>query len=126
MKKRKSGYKSWRRGVLAEYVATWYLRSRGYRLVSRNVRMSSGEIDVIVEKRGVVVVVEVKSRDELRDSLESVDWRKRNRIIQSFKEWLGREYEEGRDWTEMDMRYDVVVVGKRFSIVHMESAFFEE
>ena len=126
MKKRRSGYASWRRGVFGEWTASLYLRAKGYRLVSRNVRMRSGEIDIIVEKGGVLIAVEVKNRNNLQDSLESVDWRKRQRIIQGFKEWLGREYEKGRDWTNRDMRYDVLVVGKGFSILHMKSAFFEE
>lgn len=49
-------------GVRGEEAALgWYL-ARGYREVARNWRCRLGEIDLVVRRRGTVVVCEVKAR----------------------------------------------------------------
>jgi putative endonuclease len=49
----------WRRG---ERAAERFLRRRGYRLLARNLRLVSGEIDLLFEEGRCVVLVEVKAR----------------------------------------------------------------
>ncbi len=49
-------------GKWGESIAVEYLQERGYNLVDRNVRTPYGEIDIIVEKDGLTVFVEVKTR----------------------------------------------------------------
>jgi len=49
-------------GQWGESVAAGYLEERGYSLVARNVRTSYGEIDIIVEKDSLTILVEVKTR----------------------------------------------------------------
>ena len=51
----------WKRG---EDAAAAYMKSKGYKILARNLRLSMGEIDLVCEdpKTGAVVVVEVKAR----------------------------------------------------------------
>jgi len=48
-------------GFFAEHYAAEYLKSKGYKIVGHNYRKPWGEIDVIAEKEGIMVFVEVKA-----------------------------------------------------------------
>jgi len=49
-------------GAWGESAAAKYLEERGYLLVARNVRTPYGEIDIVTEKGGIIIFVEVKTR----------------------------------------------------------------
>lgn len=49
-------------GKNGEDLASKYLHSQGYSILERNFHCPFGEIDIICEKAGVLVFVEVKSR----------------------------------------------------------------
>ena len=49
-------------GKWGEQVAADYLEGRGYKIEARNVRTPYGEIDLIAQKDGFTVFVEVKAR----------------------------------------------------------------
>ena len=52
-------------GALGENVGSDYLKGKGFRILSRNVKVKRGEIDIIVrDKNGSLVFVEVKSMNE--------------------------------------------------------------
>jgi putative endonuclease len=53
-------------GRLAETMAAWALRLRGYRIVGRNVRVSGREIDLVARRGSLLVVCEVKARRNRR------------------------------------------------------------
>ena len=54
-----------RRGRVAEWLCLWHLRLRGWRILARGWRCPSGEIDILARRRGVLAVIEVKSRGEI-------------------------------------------------------------
>ncbi|MBN1453146.1 MAG: YraN family protein [Anaerolineales bacterium] len=49
-------------GAWGESIAAEYLEKRGYKIIARNVRTPYGEIDLIAEKDGFTIFVEVKTR----------------------------------------------------------------
>ncbi len=49
-------------GKWGEQAAGDYLATRGYRIIARNIRTPHGEIDLIVDKDGLTIFVEVKTR----------------------------------------------------------------
>lgn len=50
-------------GSFAEGLAEKFLRDRGYKILGRNYRKPWGEVDIIAEKEGIIVFVEVKASD---------------------------------------------------------------
>ncbi len=52
-------------GRFGECVAAHHLESSGYRIIERNWRCTSGEIDIIAEDQSSTVFVEVKTRSSL-------------------------------------------------------------
>lgn len=49
-------------GEAGEQAAAEFLAALGYRIIGRNVRFRSGEIDLVARDGGVLVFVEVKTR----------------------------------------------------------------
>jgi putative endonuclease len=90
-----------------ESLAERFLRRRGYRIVARNVRSPSGELDLIAEDGGVLVFVEVKARqtDALGGALYAVDRKKQLRVAKQAAQYLARHRIRGRS-----CRFDVVLL----------------
>src|SRR5205809_6641768 len=79
-------------GRLGEERAAWFYRIRGYRIVSRNVRFRSGEIDIVAQRGRMVVIAEVKTRqsESAGKGYEAVTRRKRERLIRLGQQWAAR------------------------------------
>jgi putative endonuclease len=93
-------------GREGEAVAAIYLEARGYRLVARNLRFRTGEIDLVMLDGGVLVFVEVKTRTnpEYGSAAEAVTPRKQQQLIRLAKIYLAGLSEE------RSCRFDVVTV----------------
>ncbi len=106
-------------GRQGEAQAADYLRRRGYRIIEAGYRSRYGEIDLIAEKRGIVAIVEVKTRsgDRFAQALEAVDGPKRRRIRLTALQWLAQQEREPQ------LRFDVIEVYPGGKINHIENAF---
>ena len=113
-------------GRWGESLAADYLRNRGYRLLGANWRCRFGEIDLIVEKGGFLVFVEVKLRKDHRfaQAREFVDGHKQQRLLLSAQMYLSQNS------TGLQPRFDVVEIyapegtaTRNPKIVHTEDAF---
>ena len=110
-------------GELGERIAERWLARRGWRVVHRRYRFGHRDIDLVVERDGLVAFVEVKARSgaEFGDPVEAVNWRKRRELERSALSWIshhGRSFES--------YRFDVVgvlVQGGRVLVRHVENAF---
>jgi putative endonuclease len=112
-------------GMRAEQLAADYLEQRGYAVLARNWRRPEGELDLVVSGEGLCVFVEVRSRTgtERGHALETVDARKRARVLRAARLYI----EEERPRAAV-FRFDVV--GVTFALdesppelVHIEDAF---
>ncbi|MFZ5814852.1 MAG: YraN family protein [Bacillota bacterium] len=94
-------------GREGEEAAAAYLASRGYRILERNLRFRSGEIDLVAEESGFLVFVEVKTRRSagFGSAAEAVTAEKRRRLIRLAGLYLAR-----RGGTPPPCRFDVVTV----------------
>ena len=81
--RRERGLAARRSGRRAEIFCAIWLMAKGYRILGFRLKTSQGEIDLLVRKGGVIVVVEVKRRTSLRAALEAVTWRQRERLVRA-------------------------------------------
>ena len=93
-------------GASAEDIACTYLQKRGLRLVTRNFRCRSGEIDLIMRDGEDLVFVEVRYRkqDAFGSAAETISAGKKARIIRTASYYLQRQP------LEPPCRFDVVAV----------------
>ncbi len=94
-------------GRIGEDAVAKELRRRGYLIRERNFRCSLGEIDIVAEGDGEIVIVEVKTRSggsygDLQDAVKTAKAR-----------WLvslGEAYLAQKELHDVDRRIDVVDV----------------
>jgi putative endonuclease len=110
-------------GSRGEDAASDAYRRRGYRIVARNWRCRLGEIDLIVERRGVLVFCEVKTRRDgvFGGGYAAVTWKKRAKLRA-----LADAYLQGSRPEPREVRFDVASVavrGDRSTVEVFEDAF---
>jgi putative endonuclease len=110
---------AFRFGLSAESRAAAYLVAKGYRILARRFRTPLGEIDVVARRRGVLVFVEVKARDNFDEAAESLGKRQQNRIIGAAQIWLAAHPEDAM----RDMRFDAILVVPGRLPRHLPAAF---
>ncbi len=118
-----SGHRNIETGAAGEAVAAAYYERLGWSVLDRNWRTRDGEIDLIVQREGMVAFCEVKTRtsDRYGGGAVAVTVRKQSTIRRVAIAWL---YAQERRWREL--RFDVVVVtpGHHGSAVELiEGAF---
>ncbi len=102
--------KSQQFGQKAETMAARFLKRRGYKIIERNYRTRSGEIDIIARDGDTLVFVEVKARTSSRygSAKAAVTSHKQRQIS---KVALG--YLQRTDQSHVKARFDVVTVTGR-------------
>ena len=96
-----------RLGKAGEEIAARELMRRGYRVLERNWRCPEGELDIVAEQDGTLVLVEVRTRrgDRFGTPEESITPAKRAHLIAAAQAYLQAHSLEERDW-----RIDVVAI----------------
>ena len=110
-------------GSRGEDVAADVYRRRGYRVVARNWRCRLGELDLVVERGGVLVFCEVKSRRQsvFGGGFEAVTGRKRAKLRAVAEAFL-----QASGSRPQAIRFDVASVavrGARSTVELFEDAF---
>ena len=108
---------------MGERVAARWLRARGYRIVSSRWRCGHRDLDLVIERDGLVAFVEVKARNaaSFGGPLRAVGWRKQRELMRSAMTWCDRHGRPGTCY-----RFDVFGVlldGARVRVRHIEDAF---
>lgn len=104
--KKSPRHRAQRRGRFAERMCRWHLRLRGWRIVAADWRCPSGEIDIVARRRGVLAIVEVKSRRSLDAAVAAVLPRQRRRIARATEAFLSMR----PDLAPLILRFDVMLV----------------
>jgi len=110
-------------GSKGEDIAAIYLKKKGYQIIARNYKTSSGEIDIVALDRETVVFIEVKTRADhsFGYPYEAVHYRKRQKLKNLallYMKKIGRE---------VPVRFDVLSIMQnqkgKFEIEHIPDAF---
>lgn len=114
-----------RLGFRGESLAVKHLKNKGYKILQRNFRCKSGEIDIIASDGEVIAFVEVKTRtgDAFGTPAEAVDARRKQRYRNAANYFM---YVTGRDINEFIVRFDIVevIISPGGKVVnHFENAF---
>lgn len=113
-------------GDWGEEKAAAYLKRRGYKIVGRNCRYRQGELDIVAERKDLVVFIEVKTRKnaDFGEAREFVTAAKQQRLIAAAQLWM----QECN--CEKQPRFDVIEVYSpngdksiNYKINHIENAF---
>jgi putative endonuclease len=112
-------------GRLGEWLALALLLVKGYRPRHRNWRGAGGELDLVAERRGEIVFVEVKTRSSslFGGAGAAVDREKQRTLARVSAAYLSRH-----GLWDRPCRFDIVTVEKRkrfpyWSIRHWVNAF---
>jgi putative endonuclease len=94
-------------GRAGEQLAAERLVAQGFVVLGRNVRVGRLELDVIAQRKGLVVFCEVRARshDRFVAPAATMDARKIARVRSAAAQWL-RDHYPGR----VDVRFDVAAV----------------
>jgi len=110
---------------MGEEHAALYLQSQGYRIVHRNYRTATGEIDIVAHHAGVLVFVEVKARSSARfgPGYLAVNAAKQNKLRSQALLYVQNERKQSAP-----LRFDVVSIlttstGELVDLRHFVGAF---
>lgn len=94
-------------GKRGEIVAAESLRQKGYRILERNYRCKIGEIDIVAEKDGRLLFIEIKTRrsDHYGLPQEAVHPIKQKKILRT-AEWYLKEHKA----TDRPVGFEVIAV----------------
>jgi putative endonuclease len=111
-------------GALGESLAADYLTHHGYRILERNWRWTRGEIDLIAEKDGEIVFVEVKARRSHRYGTpqDAVTRAKQHKLIRSAYAYLEDSNRNRSPWRIDVVALDLHTDGKVERLDHIENA----
>lgn len=110
-------------GRKGENLAAEYLERLGYQLLEKNYRFKKSEIDLICQKEGLLVFVEVKTRSTrtFGEPETFVSENQKQTIVRG-----AEQYMLDVDWSG-DLRFDIVAIVSNKSeeeIVHLKDAFY--
>ena len=102
-----------------------FLEKNSYRIIERNFRTRSGEIDIIAKKGDILVFVEVKTlpNGDADTLSHELDFRKQRKIIKTANFFLSKY----REYSNSKIRFDVIVIDMPNlpSVYHIQDAFSE-
>jgi putative endonuclease len=106
-------------GRRGEWWAALFLRLQLYTIVAERVRTPVGEIDIIAERFGVTVFVEVKSRASLLALEEALLAVNRRRVVRAAQYYITRHAE----LAATPLRFDVIFLAPFAWPRHVRGAF---
>lgn len=105
-------------GKDGEEKACRYIKAKKYKIIERNYRCLYGEIDIIAELNGALIIIEVKYRksDKFGKGYEAVNTIKQQKIIKTTEYYINEKN------IKMPVRFDVISIDDN-EITHIENAF---
>jgi putative endonuclease len=108
-----------RGGQRAEALAALFLQLKFYRILDRRFKTPVGELDLVAERGGTIVFVEVKARRRAASEGETREAVNQRRIARAAQYWLTRHPTRAGS----DFRFDVIFLAPRRWPRHVVNAF---
>jgi len=91
-------------GKNGEKLAIQFLKNKGFKIITKNYYTKFGEIDIIAEKKDLLIFIEVKTRhtDKFGSPQESITKTKKQKIYLSIKTYLSKNK------VNKQIRFDVI------------------
>jgi len=112
------------KGAAEEQLALDYLQRQGLKPLLRNFRARGGELDLVMRDGDTLAVIEVRKRSHpgFGSAAESVDARKRARIVLAAQRLLA----EHPQFARLPVRFDVVTLDRENRLEWLKAAFDSE
>ncbi len=101
-------------GILAEKVAIFFLRLKGYQILKWRYQSRFGEIDILAKKSDVIVAVEVKARSSKVLIEEVLHPKQIDRIQRAAQFFIA----QNPQFHSHDLRFDFIKINKFFLPKH--------
>lgn len=110
-------------GNKGEEIAIDFLQKNNYKILETNWRFKKAEVDIIAIKKGVLAVVEVKTRSSnyFGDPQDFVNQKKIQLLVEAINEYVISKN------LDVEVRFDIIAILKnqdKFEINHLKDAFF--
>ena len=111
-------------GAVGEKLARNFLKKKGYRIRETNFRCREGEIDIIAERKGYLVFVEVRTKTgaSFGSPEESVTFAKKEKLIATALSYLGSHKDLPDNWRIDFVGIELDQTGKATRIKLIENA----
>lgn len=106
-------------GQRGEVLAALFLQLKRYAIRDRRFKTPVGEIDLVAEKAGTIVFIEVKTRGRTGDEATALGAVNTSRIARAAQYWLARHPSE----SGKDFRFDVIFLAPGRWPRHLINAF---
>ena len=113
------GRRAYAAGHGAEALAAEALTAEGWLMLGQRIRTEAGEIDLIVEREGLLAFIEVKARPSLAEAAFALGPHQRARLVAAAEAWLAEHPGHGA----AGMRFDVMLVAADGTIRRITDAF---
>jgi putative endonuclease len=117
--RRRRGQTAYASGLAAEEAACAALTADGWTIHARRLRTKGGEIDVIVEKSGILSIIEVKSRPSLAVAAAALTSKQQARLLAACDLVLA----DHPEWGANGVRFDVLLVDPAGRVRRIADAF---
>jgi putative endonuclease len=111
--------KSYKLGLFAESVATFYLRVLFYSVISRRYKSDVGEVDIIARRGKSLIFVEVKARKNKDDAYAAFTLHQQKRIVRTAQLFIAKNPK----YNENNIRFDLILICPVFFIKHIKNAW---
>lgn len=114
--------KAVRFGRWGEELAVWVLRLQGYRILTRNLRTRTAEIDIIAQKGRTLCFIEVKSRPREELALQAFSTFQQKRLIVAAEAFLSAN----QRYAGHVIRFDFMAISPCKWPRHIKNAWYDE
>jgi putative endonuclease len=121
--KSERGRKAHKAGLTCEAIAAWFLRCKGYRILSRRYRTPVGEIDIVARRGATMVFVEVKNRAQTDLAAAAITTQSVSRMRNAIEHYLARYTGAAPSTIRLDV---MLLTPRRPWPVHIRNAFGDQ